>query len=207
MAEIAVMEEAAGPRRYKVVFDCRAEQAGTLIALLIREVEQPKLDQTDHETYRITIICMMTQLPTIIGTIADQVVRLYVSPFVPEVKGPVPVYEARRPNSNFTPSSKITVLPPQRKRQNGVKVKFRDSGMGRCILRAFESGPSIKHRPDFEAVLNEDGYAMTGLGAAMTRLIAEGDLVRVGWGAYRMPTTQDALARMQGSTDNSSKDE
>ncbi len=196
-----------GPRRYRVSFNCRTDSVGAVIGLLIREVESPKME-TVGEHYKLTLICMHDQLRTVIDMVLDDADNLIIAPHVPEVKMAPATFRAPKPVYVQTDLQRqVTYAPVKRTRVKGG-AKIKDTAAGKAMLAAFANGGRVKHPPDFTEALIAAGFAGNSYSALVHKLIKEGDLVRVGQGAYRLPTTQDQLAIMESRDPSfSSKDE
>lgn len=194
-----MIDEAApvvGPRRYRVGLNCRTDAVGTVIGLLIQEVEQPKMEKVG-DAFRLTLVCMHDQLLIVLGVVMDHADNLIVAPFVPEVKMAPATFRAPKPTYVATPLQKeVTYLPAQRKRPT-TGLKTSETGAGIAILSAFKDGGRVKHPADFQDAMAAAGYSGNGVGSTLARIVSEGDLVRVGRGAYRLPTTQDQLRVME----------
>lgn len=196
-----------GPRRYRVSFNCRTDAVGAVIGLLIKEVESPKME-TVGEHYKLTLICMHDQLRAVIDMVLDDSDNLIVAPYVPEVKMAPAVFRPQKPAYVKTALEKeVTYLPAKRTRVKGG-AKCKDTAAGRALLAAFAEGGRVKYPADFSDALVKAGFASNSYSALVHKMTQEGDLVRVGQGAYRLPTTQDYLAVMESRDKSfSSKDE
>lgn len=184
-----------GPRRYRVSFNCRTDAVGTVIGLLIKEVEQPKME-TINDSYKLTLVCMQDQLVTVLGVIIDHADELVVAPFHAEVKMAPAVFRPQKPVHVPTPLQReVTVLPAQRKNSGPSKTK--DTTTGKVVLGVFKDGGRVKHPADFVEALTAAQFSPNSYASIVNRLVVEGDLVRVGHGAYRLPTTQDHLRMME----------
>lgn len=190
-----------GPRRYRVSFNCRADAVGAVIGLLIKEVESPKME-TVGEAYKLTLICMQDQLRAVIDMVLDDADNLIVAPHVPEVKMAPATFRAPKPGYVQTPLQKeVTYLPAQRKRIPGG-AKAKNTATGKAVLSVFRDGGRVKHPADFSEALVKAGFSANSYAAMVSALVREGDLVRVGHAAYRLPTVQDQLEVMQTGEDN-----
>lgn len=189
----------AGPRRYRVCFNCRADAVGVVLGLLIKEVESPKME-TIGDNYKLTLICMHDQLRAVVDMVLDDADQLVIAPFVPEVKMGPAVYRPPQTMARVvTPLQKeVTMLPAQRRREHGARAKASDSPMGKIVMAMFkDTSRRVLHAADFGDELGKAGYAGSSTGWVTARMTEEGSLVRIGRGAYRLPTTQDELARME----------
>lgn len=188
----------AGPRRYRVCFNCRADAVGAVIGLLIKEVESPKME-TIGENYKLTLICMHDQLRTVIDMVLDDADQLVIAPFVPEVKmGPATFIAPRNMARVVTPLQRdVTLLPAQRRRLQGGYARVSDTPVAIALLKAFDDGRRVVHYADLAEALVTAGYSAGSAGKTSSELVEEGTLVRIGRGAYRLPTTQDELSRME----------
>ena len=169
------MDEIVSPRRYSVKMDVPADAVGPLFGLLIKEVEQPKMEPSlDGVNHRITLICMMDQVPTIVAIIVKDAVQFFVGPYNPEAKS-VATYKP--------PQQLARVVTPLEKDTR----KF-ISATGKAILTAFADGVRVKHPADFVEAIVKAGFSGTSYASVVNRLVSEGDLVRIGHGAYRLPS-------------------
>lgn len=186
---------AAGPRRYRVSLNCRVDAVGTVIGLLIREVEQPKME-TVGDNFKLTLVCMHDQLLTVIGIVIDHADNLIVAPYIPEARPGTAVF---RPPTTLarvvTPLARE--VAPAKRRMNSNSGRQKDTGTGQALMSAFNDGGRVKHPADFAEAMTKAGYNPSGMSSAINRIVEEGDLVRVGRGAYRLPTTQDHLRQME----------
>lgn len=182
----------ANPRRYAVKVDVGPEAVGPLFSLLIREIEQPKLAPAENGNHRISLVCMLDQLPTIVGIIVEHAVQLYVGPYIDETKVRPATFVAPRPVHVQTPLQADNVRRfPMKRSKNSTGSKVKDSPGGRAMLSAFADGKIIKHPADFTDALAAAGFAVGSWSALSNKLTEEGSLVRIGRGAYRLPTLAD----------------
>lgn len=181
----------AGPRRYRVSFNCRADAVGAVIGLLIREVESPKME-TIGEHYKLTLICMHDQLRTVLDLVVDDADCLVIAPHVPEMKMAPAVYKPPQQLAKVvTPLQRdVQVIRPRLTRVKGNKCRHTQSGS--ALLKAFDDGARVKHAPDFSEALVAAGFNGNSWSPTAARLVEEGDLVRIGRGAYRLPTAHEA---------------
>lgn len=175
----------AGPRRHLFKVDVNADAVGPIFSLLIKEVEHPKMEQAPDGCYRIEFVCMLDQMATIFDIISDKALNVYVKPFVPEVKATF-VQRERPVGSNIVPSSRVTILPPSHpKLKRGAKVS--ETAYGRVLLAVFKDGKIAHHNIDFHDAAVAAGYSAQGASAIISALVAEGVLVRISRGVYRLP--------------------
>lgn len=183
-----------GPRRYHVLVDVGADAVGPLFALLISEVEQPKMEPGENGAHRVSLVCMQDQLTKVIGIIADPAIKLWIKPYNPEVKlGPATFIPPKSLRNVVTPLQKeITVLPPQKRREYGVINTVAKSPAGSLVMALFKDGRRVLSRPDAVEALCNAGYQGQGSASnVLSSMVLEGSLVRVGRGLYRLPSTTD----------------
>lgn len=199
------MNDDASPRRYKVSFECSAGSVGTLISVLIKDVESPKMEQTGDNLYKVVLVCMQDQLPTIYATIIGDVSNIVSSPFVPETRV-VSTFKVPGPKVQpveYVPQHRVTIIPPKRKHRprGSPPAKVKDSATGKAVLTVFEQ-KQIGHIPDFSDALERCGYRSSNAGWVLNQLVKEGILVRHGWGAYRMATAAEQAEFMRNLTNS-----
>lgn len=185
----------AGPRRYRVSFNCRTDAVGPVIGLLIKEVEQPKME-TVGENYKLTLVCFQDQLVTVLGVVVDQADDIVVAKYTPETKMAPAVFRPPQQLARVvTPLQRemapVKVRPVITRSPAGSNTRARDLRTGKAVLRAFSDGAVLKHGADFAEELVKEGYNSNSWSPIVARLADEGDLVRVGRGAYRLPTAHD----------------
>jgi len=170
---------AVGPRRYRVSFNCRIDALGTVIGLLIKEVEQPEMKQVG-DNYKLTLVCFHDQLITVLGVVIDHADSLVVAPYVPEAKLAPAVY--RPPQQLARVVTPLQRELPERKRHrvNSRSGKQKDTGTGKALMSAFDDNGRVKHPADFAEAMTKHGYNPSGMSSVINRIISEGDLVRVG---------------------------
>ena len=185
------MDEIASPRRYSVKMDVPADAVGPLFGLLIKEVEQPKMEPSlDGVNHRITLICMMDQVPTIVAIIVKDAVQFFVGPYNPEAKSVATYKPPQQLARVVTPLEKDTRKFIRAKGLPNVPggAKTRNTATGKAILTAFADGVRVKHPADFVEAIVKAGFSGTSYASVVNRLVSEGDLVRIGHGAYRLPS-------------------
>lgn len=182
--------DVAGPRRYLILVDVRSDAVGPLFSLLIKEVEQPKLEAGEDGAHRMSLVCMQDQLPTITGIICEPALKLWIRPYVPEAKmGPANYRVPQQLAKVVTPLQReITVMHPRVTRVAGG-AKAKDTTSGKIMMAIFKDGVRVKHSPDFADALAAAGFKASSAPGVLSRLVAEGDLVRIGQGAYRLAAT------------------
>lgn len=164
-----------------------------VIGLLIKEVEQPKME-TVGDNYKLALICMHEQLPAVIDMIISSADHIVIAPYVPETKMAPAVFRAPRPVHVPTAFEKdITYLPMKQRRVRGG-ANTRDTATGKTVLAAFNDGSRVKHPADFAEALDKAGYSSNSYSSVVNRLVDEGDLIRVGHGAYRLPAAHDVTS-------------
>lgn len=195
----------ATPRRCHVKVDVLPGAVGTIFNNLIKEVETPKMEPTENDYLRISFVCMMEQLPTIVDYIVSDAIQLFIGPYNPEVKHQ---YEFKPRGSNFTPPAHVPVtkLPPQRRKQAGEYAKVSESGAARAMLRAFENRRTC-NKADLQEALISGGYSSGNSGKLCKELVEEGTLDRVGWGLYTMRARLTRLNVDQPTTTSFSEGE
>lgn len=131
--------------------------------------------------YQISFVCGENDMPTLVGLLSKEVRRLSVT-------------QVEAPLQYASPTAKIPPVTKLREKTHRVPGggKAAQSKPGRLILGVFTQ-TAIAHGPDFADALKNGGYAHSGWGATINRLMREGDVVRVGRGAYRLPTPSEAL--------------
>lgn len=184
----------AGPRKYRVQFECGTDIIGDVIGSLVKDVQALHSEPAIEGTYRVAFACMFDQLPAIIPLICgvSSVDRLIVRPDVPE--------QAARPfarpptddRSLKTDHLLVKVIPPSHPRlRTGARRYTSDSPSGKLCLGVL-SNRAIAHYPDFADAFEASGRNGAGVGSTLSRLVAEGTIIRHGRGAYRLPTDREA---------------
>jgi len=189
---------AAGPRRYRMSFNCRMTHVGDIIGCLVKEVESPKMEP-NGEDFKVSLVCMQDQLPTVLGLVIDNVEHIVIAPHVPEPPKSAPVMfkpQVARPVA--TPLQReVTYLPAQRTRRSDTSGGVAGTALGKIVLRVFSDGRRVAHPADFAEAIGDAGFSPASASAVVFKLVQEGTLVRVGHGAYRLPTVQDQLSQME----------
>jgi hypothetical protein len=172
-----------GPRRYMLKVDVEADAVAPILGLLMKEVEQPRLEPTENGLHRISLICFHDQTPTLLGLIVDRATRFYLGPYVPQAKVAPAVFVA--------PGPKYT--PPQQKTFTRVKggAKVENYASSRIILSLFKDGRRTINNADAIEVLAANGYKASSGPALLSKLTLEKILVRCGQGVYRLPTSSE----------------
>lgn len=200
-------EQVAGPRRYKVSFECNGSVVGTLISVLVKEVESPKMEPCGDDTYKIALLCMQDQLPTIYATVVGDVSNIVSSPFVPETKT-VSTFRIPGPKVQpvYVPQGRVTIIPPKVRRVPGQRIKPSQTAAGLLVMTLFDN-KSVIHNPDVIDLFEQHQRAGSGVGKILADLTREGILVRAGWGAYRRPTAAEYADFIRGSSNSTREGE
>lgn len=191
------MDTTTGPRRYRVNFDCSDTDVASIIGLLVRDVEMPKMEPAGTGMFKMSMICMFDQIPMITDLVVKNVKsadNLVVARYV-EVTPIAMQRYAHKPELNTTAlgaqAVPINRYPMKQSRIKGG-AKASETNTGRAIMALFKT-KSIIHNPDAIDALENAGLAGAGVGNALSRLTQEGALVRCGYGAYRRPTATEEI--------------
>lgn len=181
-------------RKYKISFACPVSVLGTIMdAFLSESVTPTAVPAAEAGRYKITATVWQETLPKLMGMISQDAEQLVVAPvqdvhpetraLLPKSAGPQLVYD----------EAQVQRIPAMVKpRAAGKKALRRDSPAGVAMIKAFER-KSIVHFGDFVDALTAAGYSRTSAGGQLNELVNEGSVVRIGHGAYRLPTEQEKI--------------
>lgn len=153
-----------------------------MIGLLVKQVEQPKMD-TVEDKFKINLICLHDQLRMIVDMIVDYADQLVIKPFIPEVRTISAQFIPPKQPYIVKPTDVITKVPMSRRR--GDDLRAEGGALGRIIMSLFTDYSKVVHTPDIADLVVERGYKSTSTHAMLSKLVAENSLVRLGQGAYR----------------------
>jgi len=184
-------EVAAEPRRYSVRFEVSSATVGTVLGLLINEVEGSKVEPTgDPARFRMSFVAFMSQLSTILGLIAEHAEHLVIAPFQAQASAALLPFAAKPRPVEVPAGVTVTQLPSRKSgRKSGGDPQSRTA---RAILGVLEKKP-IAHPPDFTEAFETAGLSTQSIGGVLSNLIKYGLIVRCGYAAYRLPTEQEKI--------------
>ncbi len=193
-------EEAAGPRRYQVSFECSEDQVATVIGTIIKQVEVPKMEPAAQPGLsRVSFICHLDQLPPIVGAVVGVADNLVVRPYTPEIPAAVRQFMPKPRPVVETRHVEIKKIPMQVRRRRVIGgAKPSETASGQVILSVLNRKPTgVTHTPEFTDAMMEQGFQPNSAGNALNGLIKEGKVVRVGYAAYRLATPEEELVHRQ----------
>ena len=159
----------------------------------MKDVQALHSEPAVEGSYRVAFACMFDQLPHIIPLICGvtSVDRLVVRPDVPE--------QAARPFARppvdgralDTSHVQVKVLAPSHPRLRTGKRRYTSDNPSGQIVLAVLANRAIAHYPDFADAFAEDNRNPAGVSNTLSRMVAEGTIIRHGRGAYRLPTDSE----------------
>lgn len=187
------MNQPVGPRKYRVTFECRSD-IGALVDVLAPNVEGLNLAPAHTGGFKITFVCPLDQLTGVVGVVTGvpTVEHLIIRPEV--------VDQSQRPFDRPPIDSRPAIAPkytpytgPQpvakKKRESGRENRFR-----KVITELVEAKRVIHYTGVLDALVESGIEPATASGFAsqvLSRMVAEGALIRPSRGAYRFPTEEE----------------